>query len=305
MSRISLPSILLGLVVVLILLTYMFTHQVDFNEVAVKVRFGQADEQSILREPGLKFRWPWPVETIETYDVRLRTLDTPETEIKTVDGKNVIIGAYAVWSVAHPLQFYKRARTIAEAEQQMRSRISQIKATVIGQSRLSDFVNLDEEQKEAAYDRMLDRMREGVAPELLEHYGIDLKRIGIRRISLPGETTQQVFAAMQQERNNLAATYRQEGRARAEGIRARAEASATQIMEFAKRRAKEIESEGINAARRILEQIEAEDSDFFIWLRWLDALRASLSQKVTIFIDSNSPLWEPFMRPPVATQGKP
>jgi len=305
MSRVSLPTVLVAILVVAILLAYAFSYQVGFNEVAVKVRLGRADENSVIREPGLRFRWPWPVESITKYDVRLRTLDTPESEIKTVDGKNVIVGAYAVWQIADPLQFYRRVpfRSVSEAEKQMRARITQVQAAVIGQSTLADFVNLDAAETDRNYDRLLAQMLDGVAAGLLADYGIRVRQIGIRRISLPKEAAQQVFESMRQERNKLAARYRQEGKSRAEGIKARAEANAKQILAFAERRAREIESAGIRASTRILETIPAEDRDFFVWLRWLDALQATLSQKTTIFLDQESPFFEPFVRPPATTPG--
>ena len=306
MSRISATNLCFGGLVVLILLAFAFTHQVAFNEVAVRVRFGKADASSVIDQPGLKFRWPWPVDLIQTYDKRLRTLDTPETEIKTVDGKMVIVGAYVVWRLTDPLKFYLRVpeRSVAGAEKLMRPLLSQAQAAVIGQTTLSDFVSLDTEQKDATYERLLTQMLEGVKPQV-EGYGIEVRRIGLRRISLPKEATQQVFASMQQERNRLAARYRQEGKSKAEGIKARAEANAQQILAFANRRAKEIESAGIAASTQILKKIQQEDANLFILLRELDALRAALSQKTTIFLDEKSPLFDPFVRPPTPPPAEP
>jgi membrane protease subunit HflC len=298
MSKVSIPTLIIGGLVVLVLLTFAFTYQVDFNEVAVKAHFGKADAGSVIHEPGLKFRWPL-FDSVETYDVRLRPLDTPETEIKTIDGKMVIVGAYVIWRIADPLKFYVNVpeRSVAGAEKLMRPLISQTQAAVIGQSTLADFVNLDVAQKEANYGRLLTQMLDGVKPKL-DGYGIDVCRVGLRRISLPKEAMQQVFASMQQERNRLAARYRQEGKSKAEGIKARAEANAQQILAFANRRAKEIESAGIAASTQILKKIQQEDSGLFILLRELDALRASLSQKTTIFLDEKSPLFAPFVNPP-------
>jgi len=304
MSKQSLFNLFIALLVVGILVFFACTYQVDFSQVAVKVRLGKADDSSIIREPGLKFRWPL-IDSIETYDIRLRTLDTPETEIKTIDGKNLIIGSYAVWTIADPLKFYTRVRTVKEAENRMRPRLAQSQAAVIGQSTLADFVNLDQQQKEASYTRLLQQMLDGARAELLADYGIDVTQIGFQRISLPKEATQQVFESMRQERNKLAARYRQEGKSRAEGIKARAEASAMQILAFADRRAKEIESAGIQASTRILAMIAPEDREFFEWLRWLDALKQSLAQKTTFFLDERSPLFEPFAQPPLPATSQP
>jgi membrane protease subunit HflC len=305
MSRVSIPTLLIAVLVVAILLMYMCSFQVAFHEVAIKTRFSQADERSVIREPGLRFKWPWPVEAVTTYDTRLRTLDLPETEAKTFDGKNLIVGSYAVWSIEDPLQLFIRAHTIAEAEKQIRARLSSAQATVIGQSTLADFVNLDAEQVEQSYDRLLAQMRDAQAAELRSQYGVALKRVGLRRVSLPKEATQQVFQAMIQERNKLASRYKQEGKSRAEGIKARAEAGSKQILAFADRRAQEIRSAGVQASTRILAQIPEADRGFFAWLRWLDATKAALQQKTTIFLDEKSPFFDVFVRPPVSATTQP
>ena len=128
MSKVSIPTLIIAGAVVLILLICMCTYQVAFNEVAIKVRLGQADESSVIygaRDPGLKWRWPWPVESVQQYDNRLRTLDMPESESKTSDNKQVIVGTYAIWKIKDPLQFFVKVRTTDEAERQMRARISQ------------------------------------------------------------------------------------------------------------------------------------------------------------------------------------
>jgi membrane protease subunit HflC len=195
--------------------------------------------------------------------------------------------------------------------------LSQAQGAVVGQCTLPDFVNLDRERLNASYGQLLQDMLDkkvvidgkefagGLREGLLKDFGIAAERIGIRRISLPKEATQQVFESMRQERSKLAAQYRQEGKSKAEGIKARAESSAKQILAFAERRAKEIESAGIQASTRILAMIPEEDRKFFEWLRWLDALKASLSQKTTIFLDQTSPFFEPFVHPPVPPEEQP
>lgn len=307
MSRLSLPTLIIAGLVVAILLTFMCTYQVNFYEVAVKVRLGQADEDSVIWEPGLKAKWPRPIERVVKYDTRLRTLDTPETEIKTIDGKNVIVGSYAVWKVAKPLRFYNRARTIETAESQMRSRISQAQAAVIGKSRLSDFVNLDRTRVDENYRTLFASLRDAVHDKLLTDYGIEVTQIGIRRISLPKETTQQVFESMRQERNRLATEYREEGKSEAQAIVARAEAEAKAIQAFANRLAQEIKSAGVQAATNIFQRIEAQDREFFEWLRWLDALKAALAQETTIFLDQHwpRPMYDAFTNPPVGADDRP
>ncbi|MEW6252865.1 MAG: protease modulator HflC [Planctomycetota bacterium] len=292
-------TLIIALVVVLIMLTFWCTYEVAFHEVAVKTRFGKP--VAVIEEPGFRFRWPL-AEDVKHYDRRLQTLSTPESESKTRDGKNIILGAYAVWTIADPLKFQTSIGEVRKAEDQMRSRLTQVQGTVIGESSLSEFVSLDPAQVNANHERLLRLFEDRVRPDLARDYGIKLHKIGFTRISLPKETTQQVFESMKQERNALAARYEQEGTARAEAIKARARAAEDSILAFVDRRAKEIESAGIQAATRILAQIPEQDRDFFEWLRWLDTLKAVFAQKTTVFIDEQFPgrLFETFARPPAA-----
>jgi membrane protease subunit HflC len=306
MRKIPIATLLTAGIVVLVLLVYALTFQVRFSELAVKVRLGQV--AAIIKEPGLYPRWPWPIETIKKYDKRLRTLDTTEAEVKTRDGKNIIIGNYAVWRVDDPLQFFIRLGSTGKAEEALRARITQRRAAVIGNEDLSSFINLNEQLANADWDRIQDTLlngkqaepggqarslREGVSAD----FGISLEGVALRRISLPEETTQSVAQQMIAERQAEAARYREEGKAVAEKLKGEAEAARQQILAFAQRKAEEERTRGVQASTRILKQIAAEDTEFFEWLRQLDALRGALKQRSTIFLDNNSELFAPFARP--------
>lgn len=314
MRRVALPTLLVGGVVVVVLLVYALTFQVRFSDVAVKVRFGKV--AAVIREPDIYFRLPWPIESVYTYDRRLRTLDTPEGEVKTRDGKNVVVGCYALWQVDadNPVVFKNRVGNERMAEEQLRARVNQRRAAVIGNEDLSSFVNPNEQAVKISYDRMEDSMLHGklvggegddrsLQEGVLADFGIKVTKIAIRRVSLPEETTQSVFQQMMTERQTEAARYREEGKAIAETITGQAKSASEQILAFAGSVAQRERSKGQRAARRIYEQIAAGDQEFFEWLRWLDALQAALKQKSTIFLDSRSALFEHFVQPmPPTTQ---
>lgn len=297
MSRIPVPTLVTALFLVLVLTIYSVTFQVRFSEAAVKVRFGRASAESVIREPGLYWKLPPPIEFVRKYDTRLRVLETPETEIKTQDGQNIIVGCYAIWRIADPYLFSVRVPVEREAEEKLRTRINEVRATVVGRHKMADFVNLDRELVTASYEQIENEMLQQAAAGAARDYGIELTRVGVRRISLPEEATQTVLESMKQERERLATTYREEGRSLAATITASAEAAKNKILAFAERKAQEIEAAGVKASERIFEQIRPEDSDFFIWLRYLEALEAALKQKTTIFIDANTDIFRYFSQP--------
>jgi membrane protease subunit HflC len=313
MRKIPVPTLLTAAIVVVVLLVYALTFQVRFSEVAVRVRLGNV--VNILEKPGIYRRWPWPIETVQKYDKRLRTLDTGEGEIVTQDGKSVIVASYAVWRIQDPLKFSTSVLTIPRAEEQLRARINQRRGAVIGNQKLSAFVNLNEELVNSSYDQVEAALLTGQQAEgeqggslrdqFLKDCGIYLEKVALRRISLPEETTQSVFQQMVAERQKEAARFREEGKARATTITRQAEAAGRQILAFAESKGEQYRSTGVQASTRILEQIKAEDAEFFEWLRWLDALRLALHQKSTIFLDNNSALFKPFVEPPATMPARP
>jgi membrane protease subunit HflC len=296
MKRIPIPTVIAAIVLVVILVVYSITYEVRFSESVVKIRFGEAQEA--ISTPGLKFKWPRPIETVKHYDTRLRVLDTVETEIKTSDGQNVIVGCFAIWRIVDPLLFSISVPVERTAEDKLRDRINESRAKVIGQHPWSDFVNLDSSLVDASYETIEHEMLADAAPAIRRDYGVGLQQVGIWRISLPEETTASVQESMRQERERMAARFREEGEARKETIVARADSQSKQILAFAERKAKEIEAAGVKASQRIFEQIPKEDTEFFIWLRWLEALQSALATKTTIFLDSSTEVFKRFAEPP-------
>lgn len=300
MKRFPLATLLTGGVVVAILLLYMCTFVVRFNEAAIKLRFGRVDQAGVIREPGLKFKLPPPIERVQTYDLRERTLDTTESELKTADGKNIILSTAVVWKIADPLLFFTRVPDgdVKQAESQIRNRLNQTQTAVIGRMPMADFVNLDAAVVDAGYEKFRAEMLKEAAKGVRDDYGVQITFIDIRRISLPEAVTQTVMTSMSKERNAIAAKYREEGKATANTITGRAETSAATIMAFANRKAEEIASSGIAASTPIMERINRENPEFFEFLRWMDALRAMFKQRTTFFIDAKSPIYDRFVSPP-------
>ncbi len=296
MRRVPIFTILTAGLLVALFLVYAFRFQVRFNEVAVRIRSGAATE--VVRDPGVYFRWPPPIERVETFDARLKTTDLPESETKTLDGKNIIVGLFALWKIEDPQKFSVRAVSEREAEDKMRARINQARAAAIGQMALNSFVGLDREQVNQNFDNLLKTIADEAAPGLLNDFGIKLVSVGVRRLSLPEQVTQEVFNSMKAQREAIAAAYRQEGLSRQAAITARAEAAARSILAFAESKAKQIEAEGQRAAARIINEIPPEYREFYIWLRRMEALKASLQERSTIFLDAATDLMGDFVRPP-------
>lgn len=302
MKRVSIPTIIAFIALIVILAAYAVTFQVRFNEQAVRIGLMRS-EVRVEKDAGLYFKWPFPFERVNHYDTRLHMIDTPETELKTADGQNLIVGCYAVWRIADAALFSQRLpnddmrNNYRDAEEKLRTRINEARQAVIGRHGMGELFNLDAALVANGREKIHQEMKDAAAPGLRENFGIELVSVAIRRNTVPEDATQAILQSMSSERATLAAQFTQEGKSRADAIRAAANAGKEKIMAFAQRKAVRIKSEGDAAAARIIEQIRAEDSDLFVWLRYLDALEGSLKEKSTIFLDWDSDLFRMFKAP--------
>src|SRR4030042_1217330 len=101
----SLPSMIAGALLVLILLLYMITFQVRFTEVAVVRTFGRSNPDDVITEPGLRWKWPWPLQKVDKFDNRTHISINPGEETPTRDSKNVIVTTAIGWKIDNPYTF--------------------------------------------------------------------------------------------------------------------------------------------------------------------------------------------------------
>ena len=295
MKRLPIPTVLTGGALVLVLLLYSVTYQVRFSHMVLIERLGKADENSVIREAGMGYRLPWPIDRVKSYDKRLKVLETPEVETKTRDGQNIVVGVYALWRIEDPLTFYK-AVPEGTAEALLRAKISAARQMVIGTVDMSAFVNLD--ASKVRYDEIEQAMVDQCRASSREIYGVHIETIGIRRISLPERATDKVFDNMSAQRATIASMSFEEGKAAAQAIEASANANAAKILAFARRRAEEIKSEGVQASSKVYEQIAKEDSDLFNYMKRIDALEAIFQKGTTFFLNTNIELFRVFAERP-------
>ena len=278
-------TILVGSIIVLALLSYMFLYQVRYDQVAVRTTFDRAEDGSVQSTPGLKWRLPWPIHKVTHYSKRLQLLEDTIEELQTADGKSVIVRTYLTWRIVNPLDFYVTLKEPSEAERQLSSRLREIRG-LISRYRLDELVNLDRDRIKlpAIEEEAKLRLDESLAQS---QYGIKVESVGIYKIVLPESTTEQVFETMIKTRERLAENALQEGQAQASAIRSEAESARDRILAFADRRAQTIRSQGDREASQEYQSFAANE-DFAIFLRKVEALRKMLDHNTTFVLSADS-----------------
>lgn len=277
--------VLVGAILVALLLSHMFLYQVRYDQVAVRTTFDKADESSVQETPGLKWRWPWPINKVALYPKRLQVLEDKIEELQTADGKSVIVRTYLTWRIADPLAFYVTLKDPAEAGRQLSSQLREIRG-LISEYQFDELVNVDRGKLKLA--TIEQRATEALGAALRQAgYGIEVESVGIHKIILPESTTQKVFETMIASRERLAENALQEGQAQASAIRSEAMSARERILAFAERKAQAVRSQGDREAAAEYESF-AKNEEFAIFLRKIEALRKMLDHNTTFVLSADS-----------------
>ncbi len=235
------PTLVVAFLVVVVLLLYMFAFQVRFTETAVVTRFERPVDREV--STGLNFRrLPWPIEKVHTYDKRLRTYETQFTQLSTEDQKTLTVSAFATWRIANASRFLKAIGREEAAAEKIGDLLKNAVSKVLKQHPFSDLINTDPERIQ--YSRMESEIRDAVADDAMNSYGIDVAMVGISRVGLPEKNTSDVADRMKSERNRVSQQLAAEGEAEATRIVETAIGMARKIEERAKAYAKAIEGQG-------------------------------------------------------------
>lgn len=283
---------------VLVLLLSTVTYTVRFTERAVLTTFGKADETDIKETPGLKFKWPYPVQSVIKYDTRLRHVSAAKQQQQTADNRQIVVEAFAAWRVSDPLRFYRsfsNAGTRAAdhyqaAEQIIRSSLGGA-LSAVSKFRMDElFTTAESGSKLAELDGLiLQSMSTGEgARSALASYGIEPVYVGISQVRLPESTIRGVFERMTADRDKIVRSIESQGEATANTIRSQAQAQAETIRSFALQRAEEIRVQGDREAAPVLAQLN-EKPELAVFLANIDLLRNATGKRVTLVLDGSVP----------------
>lgn len=286
--------IVISVAIVLAFLVFMMSFTVRFTETAVLTTFGRADENSVVTEPGLRFKWPVPIQSATIYDRRVRLLESRDETQQTRDQRQVILGAFLTWRVSDPLAFYKshRGEAGSNAREHYRAAERNIEAmfrsamSEVGRFSMSDLFPADGAPSRVPdlEQAILDRLKEAQSDQ--GGYGIDIVLVGIDSIQLPESATREVFEEMKATRSRIASDAESRGQSRAAAIRSEAETQADLIRSFVGPRVAEIRAVGEQEAAKWMRSL-AEEPRLAEYLERIDFMRQSFGRKVTLVLPTS------------------
>ncbi|HTQ36527.1 MAG TPA: SPFH domain-containing protein [Steroidobacteraceae bacterium] len=277
-----------GLIVVVAILVACIV-MVPAGEAGVVTRFG--NPVRVITKPGLAWKLPAPIESVIPIDLRLRTSSTGLQDVGTRDGLRVLVQAYVAWQVpGDPQRISQFLRSVRnqpdEAARQLRSFTSAAMHIISSNFELADLVNVDE--KKVQLDAFEQQLREQIAARMLQVYGIDIRQVGVERMTLPDETLAATVARMRAEREKVAVERTAEGLRQAAAIRADADRDARKVVAQAREEAAKTEAGAQQAAARIYSEAYRADPALYSTLRSLDSIDKMIGRSTSIVLRTDA-----------------
>ena len=275
-------KILLGLVGILVLLGLTTVFIVDETEQVVILAFGKPVRT--ITEPGINMKVPFPLQEKIRFDDRLLEYDSPPEEILSKDKKTLIVDNYVRWRIVDPLQFLKTVQAIPTALSRMDDIVYSELRRELG---THDMVEIITENREKLMEIVTFNSNKATLD-----YGIEVLDVRIRRVDLPAENEESIYARMEAERNRQANKFRSEGEEEAQKIRASTDRDKTIILADAYKEAEGIRGEGDAKAVEIYANAYSADPKFYEFVRTLDTYKKIIDDKTTLVLPADSRLFK-------------
>jgi|TARA_B100000902_G_C27300003_1_gene912250 membrane protease subunit HflC len=237
-----------------------------------------------ITEPGFNAKLPFPFQEKIVFDDRLLEYDSPPEAILSKDKKSLIVDNYVRWKIVDPLQFLKTVQAIPTAKSRMDDIVYSELRRELG---THDMVEIITENREEIMDVVTKASNEATLS-----YGISVIDVRIRRVDLPSENEESIYARMEAERKRQANKFRSEGSEEAQKIRAATDRDKTIILADAYKEAEKIRGEGDAKAVQVYAKSYSSDPKFYEFVRTLDAYKKVVDDKTTLVLPSDSKLFK-------------
>ena len=272
--------------VLLLWLTFYTTRETEF---VLITQFGKP--LYTVADAGLHVKWPF--QTATSFDRRLRIYNPRPSEFLTRDKKNLVVESYVAWKIQDPKRFVETVGDPIAAEMRLHDIVWSGLSAALGTHDLESIVSTNLQAVKA--QEMLDHLSELTDRAALSQYGLEVVDVRIKRLNLPEQNKQSVYARMRAERERIARQYRAEGEEQALSIRAGADRQKEEILSVAYKQAEKTKGEGDAESTRTYSQAYSKNPRFYKLLRTLESYKKIFDDKTTAILSSDSELLKVMM----------
>ncbi|MAI38085.1 MAG: protease modulator HflC [Alteromonas sp.] len=274
-------NIIIAVVVLLVLLASGSLFAVKEGERAIVIQFGKIQRDEATGEtrvftPGLHFKLPF-IDSVRRLDARIQTLDGSPDRFVTSEKKDLIVDSYVKWRIDDFARYYlSTGGNKLQAEALLKQKVNNGLRSEFGTRTIAQIVS---GERSALMNQAMEQ-----ASTSSDELGIQIVDVRVKQINLPTEVSNSIFQRMRAERAAVAREHRSEGQEQAEVIRANIDAKVTVMLADAERNARQLRGEGDALAAQIYADVYSKNSDFYSFLRSMDAYKKSFSSKQDIMV---------------------
>ena len=260
MSSKALTFIVSLLVLALVAVTTIY--RITEVERGVLLRFGEIVQEDI--QPGLHIKIPL-IDEVRRFDGHVLNVDADPERFFTSEQEQLIVDSYAKFRVSNVGNYYRVTggdEDIAVAR--LTARINDGLRNEFSNRTLQQVVSGER-------DELMAQLTEDLNESMDEVLGVEVLDVRVQRIDLPQEISEAIYNRMRSDREKEAREARSEGLEESEKIRADADRQQVLIEADAYRLAEEIRGEGDAQAAAIYAEAYGRDSEFYSFLRSLQA----------------------------------
>lgn len=253
---------------------------VDQRQYGVVYQLGEI--KRVVKEPGLKWKLPAPLQTVRYLDKRLLMLESKVTEPSlTAEKQWVVIDWYVRWRITDPSTYIRNVGMDELAgENQLGRVVRSAFQEEVNRRTVRELLSVRRESLMADVKaEVLKTVTGGQRP-----WGIDIVDVRITRVDYSQAITESVFNRMRAERTRVANELRSTGQAEGERIRADADRQRTVTLANAYRESQDIRAAGDREATRIFGDAYGRDPQFAQFYRSLEAYKNSLGQAGDVLV---------------------
>ncbi len=319
------------IIIAILAVVYASIFIVSQTERGIVLRFGKvlrdAENIPIIYEPGLHFKVPF-VESVKILDARIQTLEIQADRYLTSENKDLMVDSYLKWRVTDFSRYYVATGggNPAQAETLLKRKFSDRLRSEFGRLSVKDIITdsrgrltvdvrdalnkgtaVDDATKDA--DALIADAAARVEQETnlkplvvnansMAALGIEVVDVRIKRIELPNEVSEAIYARMRAEREAVARQHRSQGQEEATKIRAVADKTVTETLAEAERTALTYQGEGDAMATKLFADAFNQDPEFYAFIRSLRAYEKSFKSGEDIMVLSPDTDFFRFMKAP-------
>ena len=296
-------------------------YTVDETEQVVITQFGRVVGEPV-KEPGLNFRIPY-VQRVNTFPKNIQAWDGDPGQIPTGEKTYIWVDSFSRWRIVDPVAYLETVRTIENALMRLDDIINPAVRNAITSHPLIETVrnsnremttldhDIEDEVVQEAMEEVervqrsalaevkvgrsdMTRMMLADAQPKLDHLGIELIDIKIKRVNYVQDVRRSVYDRMIAERNQMAEKIRSMGEGEARKIDGDRERDLMEIQSQAYATAEDIKGQADAEATGIYAEAYNLDPEFYTFVKSLDVYKSSLTGGSQMVLSTDSKFLEYF-----------